>query len=412
MSGAPNEPAAGPPTGGPLSGRRVVLGVSGSVAAYKAAEIASRLVQAGATVDVALTRAATEFIGALTFRAITGRAPYTDLFALDAPYGEAHVELARAADVMLIAPASASTIARLAHGLAEDFVALTALATQAPLLIAPAMDPQMWEHAATAENIATLERRGVQVIGPARGRLASGRIGAGRLVEPAAIVEHVRARLGREHGDLAGRRVVITAGGTREALDPVRYIGNRSSGKMGYAVAEAARDRGAQVTLITTVGLAAPTGVEIVPCETALEMQDAVTRCCANADVLIMAAAVADYRPAEAAARKIKRGETQTRTVELVQNPDIVANASGPFIKVAFAAETNDLLENAQRKLQAKGAHLVAANDVTAEGSGFGTDTNIVTILDRDGGREQLPILPKYDVAMRLLDRIAALLPR
>jgi len=388
-----------------------VLGVTGSIASYKAADITSRLVQAGAEVDVALTRSACEFITPLTFRALTGRQPYAGLFALDAPYGEAHVELARAADLMLIAPASASTLARLTYGLAEDFVSLTALATTAPLLVAPAMDAQMWEHAATQANLAVLRERGVEVLGPASGRLASGRVGSGRLLEPAAIVDLVKARLGRERGDLAGRYVVVTAGGTREAMDPVRYIGNRSSGKMGHAVAEAARDRGARVTLITTAPLPDPAAIEVVRVESARELQAAVTKAIRGCDALIMAAAVADYRPDQAYERKIKRGETETRTLELVQNPDIVAGASGPFIKVAFAAETDDLLENAQRKLERKGAHLVAANDVTASDAGFGAETNRVTILDRDGGRETLPLLSKYDTAGRLLDRVAALLP-
>lgn len=394
----------------PLTDRRIVLGVTASIAAFKAADVASRLVQAGATVDVALTRRAAEFIGPLTFRGLTGRRPYVDLFEVDAPYGEAHIELAREADLLLICPATASTLARLAHGLADDFVSLTALATVAPVLVAPAMDTQMWEHPATQANRQLLEERGVQFLGPAEGRLASGRTGGGRLLEPAEIVGRVLARLGRERGDLAGRRVVVTAGGTREPLDPVRFIGNRSSGKMGYAVAEAARDRGAAVVLITSAALPPPPEVEIVPVESAIEMQQAVNEHVAAADVLVMAAAVADYRPVEAAERKIKRGETQSRTLELVQNPDIVAGATGDFVKVAFAAETDDLLENAQRKLASKGAHLVAANDVTAPDAGFGVDTNRVTILDRDGGREELPLMSKYDVALRLLDRVVPLL--
>ena len=314
---------------------------------------------------------------------------------------------------MLIAPASASTLARLAHGLADDMVSLTALATHAPLLVAPAMDSQMWEHAATQANRATLEERGVQFIGPASGRLASGRTGAGRLVEPEAIVDLVKARLGRERGDLAGRRIVITAGGTREAVDPVRYLSNHSSGKQGYAIAEAARDRGAEVVLVTTASLTAPGGVRVVRVESALDMLHAVQREAAEADVLIMAAAVADYRPASPAERKIKRGDLGGElTVPLVENPDISKTVEGRFVKVVFAAETNDLIENATKKLQAKHAALIVANDVSATDAGFGVDDNRVTILDAEGGREDLPLMTKYEVAERILERVADVLAR
>ena len=395
---------------GPLDGRHIVLGVSGSIASYKAAEVASRLVQAGAIVDVALTAHAAEFITPLTFRALTGRAPYLDMFR-DGAEGEAHVELARRADLMLIAPASASTMARLAHGLADDMVALTALATQAPLLLAPAMDSQMWGHPATTANRALLEQRGVQFLGPASGRLASGRRGAGRLLDPEAIVDLVKARLGRERGDLTGRRIVITAGGTREAVDPVRYLSNRSSGKQGYALAEAARDRGAQVTLVSTASLPVPGGVTMVPVESAEQMLVAVREAVRGADALIMAAAVADYRPSEPAEQKIKRADMGgDLTIALIENPDISKEVTGDFIKVVFAAETQDLIANATKKLIAKGAKLIVANDVSATDAGFGADDNRVTILDAEGGRDDLPLLPKYEVSSRILDRVAALL--
>ncbi|RLT35489.1 MAG: bifunctional phosphopantothenoylcysteine decarboxylase/phosphopantothenate--cysteine ligase CoaBC [Chloroflexi bacterium] len=395
---------------GPLDGRHLVLGVTGSIAAYKAAELTSRLVQAGAIVDVAMTAHAAEFITPLTFRALTGRAPYLDMFR-DGAEGEVHVELARRADLMLIAPATASSMARLAHGLADDMVSLTALATQAPLLVAPAMDSQMWEHPATQANRALLEQRGVQFVGPAAGRLASGRRGAGRLVEPETIVDFVKARLGRERGDLAGRRIVVTAGGTREAVDPVRYLSNRSSGKQGYALAEAARDRGAQVTLVSTAALPAPGGVTVVAVESAAEMLAAVREAVRGADVLIMAAAVADYRPAEPAEQKIKRADMGSElSVPLVENPDISKEVDGPFVKVVFAAETQDLITNATKKLVAKGAKLIVANDVSATDAGFASDDNRVTILDAEGGREDLPLLPKYEVSGRILDRVAALL--
>ena len=395
---------------GPLDGRHIVLGVSGSIASYKAAEITSRLVQAGAIVDVVLTAHATEFITPLTFRALTGRAPYLDMFR-DGAEGEAHVELARRADLMLIAPASASTMARLAHGLADDMVALTALATQAPLLLAPAMDSQMWDHPATQANRTLLEQRGVRFLGPVAGRLASGRRGNGRLLEPEAIVDLVKARLGRERGDLTGRYIVITAGGTREAVDPVRYLSNRSSGKQGYALAEAARDRGAQVTLISTAALPAPGGVTVVRVESAEEMLAAVREAVRGADALIMAAAVADYRPSEPAEQKIKRADMGGElTIALTENPDISKEVTGEFVKVVFAAETQDLIANATKKLIAKGAKLIVANDVSATDAGFASDDNRVTILDADGGQDDLPLLPKYEVSSRILDRVAALL--
>jgi phosphopantothenoylcysteine decarboxylase/phosphopantothenate--cysteine ligase len=393
-----------------LAGRNIVLGICGSIAAYKAAEVASRLVQGGASVDVAMTRGATEFIAPLTFRALTGRDPYVDVFR-DGAEGEAHVELARRSDLMLIAPASATTLARLAHGLAEDFVSLTALATRAPVLVAPAMDSQMWEHAATQANCVLLQQRGVQFLGPTSGRLASGRSGAGRMVEPLEIVELVKARLGRERGDLAGRVVVVTAGGTREAIDPVRFVGNHSSGKQGYALAEAARDRGADVILISTAALPAPAGVRVVAVESASQMLEAVREAVVGADALVMAAAVADYRPADAAGQKIKRADMGgSLMVPLVENPDISKEVTGDFVKVVFAAETNDLIENAMKKLQAKGAHLIVANDVSATDAGFGVDDNRVSILDKEGGQEDLPLMSKYDVSDRILDRVAKLL--
>ncbi len=395
----------------PLTGRHVVLGVTGSIACYKALEIASRLVQAGAVVDVALTRAATEFVTPLAFRSLTARQPYVDMFTPHGADGEAHVELARRADAMLIAPATASTLARLAHGLADDFVALTALATTAPLLVAPAMDAQMWEHPATQANRALLVERAVQFIGPAAGRLASGRTGAGRLVEPAEIVEVLQARLGREHGDLAGRRLVVTAGGTREPLDPVRFVGNHSSGKQGYAIARAARDRGADVTLISSAALPAPAAIRVVPVSSHADMYAALEQACRGTDALIMAAAVADYRPARPAEQKIKREKAHELTIELVENVDIIASIDEPgMVKVAFAAETEELLANAERKLQKKRAQLMVANDVSATDAGFAVDNNRVSILDDHGGREDLPLMSKYDVGMRVLDRVAALL--
>ena len=399
-------------TPAPLSGRTIVVGVTGSIAAFKAVDVTSRLVQAGATVEVVMTEAATKFIGPLTFRGITGREPYVDLWATASPHAEPHVVLGRSADLYLIVPASASTMARIAHGLADDFVSLTALAMRGPVLIAPAMDALMWSNAATEANVALLRERGIEFLGPVEGRLASGEVGAGRLMEPAAIVDHVKARIGREHGDLAGARIAVTAGGTREPADPVRFIGNRSTGKMGHAVAEAARDRGADVVLITSADLAPPGATEVVHVETAHEMLAALEAHVPGCDALVMAAAVADFRPSESLARKQKRGGLEHWTLELERNPDLIASIEREgLIKVAFAAETDDMLRNAAHKLVAKGAHLMIANDVSAKDAGFAVDTNRVVILDRNGGCDELPLLSKYDCSHRILDRLAALLP-
>ncbi|MCA9856292.1 MAG: bifunctional phosphopantothenoylcysteine decarboxylase/phosphopantothenate--cysteine ligase CoaBC [Dehalococcoidia bacterium] len=394
--------------GDPLRGAHVVLGVTGSISCYKAVEVASRLVQAGAIVDVAMTSHAAEFV---TFFA---REPYGDMWHPHGEFGEAHVELARRASIMVIAPATASCLARLAQGLffADDMVSLTAIATTAPLLVAPAMDAQMWEHPATQANVELLRSRGVQFLGPASGRLASGRVGSGRLVEPSEIVDQARARLAREGGDYLGRKVVISAGGTHEYIDPVRYITNKSSGKMGYALAEAARDRGAEVVIVSTVSQPIPATVRVVAVESALQMQEAVLAECADADALIMAGAVADYRPASSSDHKIKRESAGDISIDLVENPDVIASVPtdnarpGGLIKVAFAAETDDLLANAQRKLAKKGARFVVANDVTATDAGFGVDDNRVTILDDDGGQTDYPLMSKYAVGHTILDRL------
>ena len=393
----------------PLQGRNIVLGVTGSIAAYKAADLTSKLVQAGAVVDVILTPSAREFVTPFTFRSLTGRAVYTDMFQPATDEREEHVGLARRADAVLIAPATATTIARLAHGLADELVSLTVLATTAPVVVAPAMDAQMWEAAATQANVATLRERGVTFVGPEEGRLASGHAGLGRLAETEAILGAVKMVLGRG-GDLAGRRIVVSAGGTREAIDPVRYIGNRSSGKQGFALAEAARDRGARVTLVAApTALAAPYGVELVQVESVAAMRDAVLSACAGSDALLMAAAVSDFRPAAAGEQKIKKGEAGL-LLELAQTDDILSEVPDTLVKVGFAAETEDLLANAAKKLAAKRLDLICANDVSAADAGFGADTNRVTILDRAGGRQELPLLSKYEVAQRVLDRVAALL--
>jgi phosphopantothenoylcysteine decarboxylase/phosphopantothenate--cysteine ligase len=390
-----------------LKGKVVVLGVTGSIAAYKAADLASKLVQAGASVDVVMTPAASEFITPLTFRSVAQGSVVADMFggALE------HVELARRADVVVVAPATATTIARLAHGLAEDMVSLTVLATTAPVLVCPAMDSQMFENAATQANLEILRDRGMTVVGPEMGRLASGRMGLGRLADSETIVGAIRYVLGRG-SDLTGRKVVVTAGGTREPIDPVRYVGNYSSGKMGYAMAEAARDRGAEVVLVSApTALPTPYGVRLVAVQRAAEMRDAVVQECRDAQVLVMAAAVADYQPTATVEQKIKR-RAKTLSLELVRTPDILAEAGTGFIRVGFAAESEDLVVNARRKLESKGLDLIVANDITGPESAFGADTNRVVILDRAGGEEHLPVMTKYEVAQRILDRVVELLAK
>jgi phosphopantothenoylcysteine decarboxylase/phosphopantothenate--cysteine ligase len=393
-----------------LTDRNIVLGVSGSIAAYKAVDLASKLTQAGARVDVVLTTAAARFIAPLTFQGVSGRPAFVDMFDTASGASELHIELARRAHALVIAPATATTIARMALGLAEDMVSLTALATRAPIVVCPAMDAQMFEHEATQGHLDTLRSRGVHVVGPEVGRLASGHIGPGRMSEVDSIIGAARYVLGRD-GNLAGKKVVVSAGGTQEPIDPVRYVGNYSSGKMGYALAEAARDRGADVALVSgPVALAAPYAVRVVSVQRAAEMRDAVVAECADADLVIMAAAVADYQPAEAAGQKIKRRQEEL-SLSLVRTPDILAEVGRRpgLVRVAFAAESENLLTNARRKLEDKGVDLVAANDVTAEGSGFGSDTNRVTLLDRQG-EEELPLMSKYEVAGRILDRTVSLI--
>ncbi len=398
-----------------LHNKTVILGLTGGIAAYKAATICSRLVQAGAIVEVVITEAAQKFIAPLTFQALTHRPVYTDMF--DIPPGEniPHISLADSADLLLIAPATANTIAKLANGLSDNLLLAIALATPAPLLLAPAMETDMWQHPATQANIETLKKWGVTLTGPAEGRLASGAMGRGRLVEPDEIVGMARLVLARS-GDLAGQQVVITAGGTREAVDPVRFVSNHSSGKMGYALAEAARDRGAQVTLITTVNLRRPVGVEAIAVDSAHQMLAAVLAATRQADLLVMAAAVADFRPQTVAEQKIKkRPETTGLSLELVRNPDILAEVAqqktagyGPRLTVGFAAETENLIANAKSKLARKKLDLIVANDVTAPDAGFAVDTNRVTLLGADGSIEALPLMSKLEVAYRLFDKLKA----
>ena len=408
MTATPTETTA-PYRERPLDGRTIALGVTGSISAYKAADLASKLRQAGAEVEVLMTEAATRFIAPLTFQSLTSREAIVDMFETEE--SEAHVEVARRADVFLIAPATADCLARLAFGGGGDMVTLTALATTAPIVVAPAMDSQMWANTAVEANVAALVERGVEVVEPAEGRLASGRFGAGRLAETPAILGAVRAAIGRGEGDLCGRSVIVTAGGTQEPLDPVRYIGNRSSGRMGFSLAAAARDRGARVSLVTGPSqLTTPYGVDRIDVKTVEEMLGALEPLTERCDALLMAAAPADFRPLEASGQKIKKAtlNEDDLTLPLTETPDIISTLPGGGVRVAFAAETENLKANATAKLAAKRADFIVANDVTAAGSGFGTETNEVTIFHREGEAERLPLLSKYAVAHAILDRVAA----
>ena len=395
-----------------LQSKRILLGVTGSIAAYKAADLASQLTQAGAEVDVILTQAATKFITPLTFQSLTGRTAYSDLWGSEAHV--IHVGLGERADLLVIAPATADVIARLAHGLANDLLTVTALAARCPVLIAPAMDGGMFAHPATQANLKTLAERGVTLLGPAEGRMASGLVGRGRMVEPDEILGHVRLALGRK-GPLAGRRIVVTAGGTQEPIDPVRFISNRSSGKQGFAVAQVALDRGAQVTLVAgPTALGAPIGARRVDVTTAAEMAEAVLAV-ADADALIMAAAVADFRPAQVADQKIKKAAVPL--VELETTVDILSavaerrEATGrPTVVVGFAAESENLIENAREKVFRKRLSLIVANDISAKDAGFSVDTNRVTLIGSGGGVEPLPLMSKEQVAEVVLERVAGLL--
>ena len=393
-----------------LAGKNIVLGVTGSIACYKALDLASKLAQAGANVETMLSYGASQFVTPLAFRSLTHRSVVTDTFDAGAEYSVEHIALARWADIVVIAPATVHCIAKLAAGLADDPLTTTVIATEAPLLVAPAMDANMFDHPATRENLARLRNRGVLLAGPAPGRLASGLTGMGRLLEPAQLLGHIAAALGR-NGDLAGRRIIVSAGGTQEAIDPVRVITNHSSGRMGFAVAEAARDRGAAVTLVTApVALPDPPLVSVVKVRSAQDMCDAVLSATADADALIMAAAVADYRPDTTAAQKIKKTAADEMVIRLDKTTDILATATGDFIRVGFSAESENLEANAADKVRRKNLDLIVANDITEEGSGFGVDTNRVALIDQALRVERLPLLSKYAVGHRILDRVAALL--
>lgn len=398
--------------------KRILLGVTGSIAAYKAADFASKLTQAGAQVDVILTSAAQQFITPLTFQSVTGRATFTDADLWGGSGHVTHIGLGHTAHALVIAPASANTLAKLAHGIADNLLTVTALANRGALLLAPAMDGGMFAHPSTQHNLNVLSERGALIVGPVEGRMASGLMGMGRMVEPAEILGHLRLVLGQT-GALRGKQIVVSAGGTQEPIDPVRVVANRSSGKQGFALAQAALDLGAEVTLITgPVALTAPVGARLLQVNTAAEMLAAVLRESAMADALLMAAAVADFRPAQPAGQKIKKGAAALQ-IHLEATADILgavaarkAESGFPRVTVGFAAESQHLLQNAQQKLSSKKLDLIAANDITAADAGFGSETNRVTLLFADRRSETLPLLTKTQVAERILAAVVVMLTK
>ena len=398
-----------------LQNKRIVLGVTGSIACYKIVDLASKLTQAGAQVDVVMTESAEKFVTPLAFRSVTGRSVYTDMWRLDEHVH--HVGLGETADLLLIAPATANTIAKLAYGLADNLLTLTALAARCPILVAPAMDGGMYEHAATQANIATLQARGAQFAGPTSGRMASGLVGLGRMLETAELLAEVRLILA-QNGSMVGKHVVVSAGPTREPLDPVRFISNRSTGRQGLAVAQAALDAGARVTLVAgPVNDPVPLGVEHVPVQTTQEMAEAVLVAVADADALFMVAAVADFRPNNQSERKIKKTEQDESwgmaiglevTLDILSAVKEQRDKTGfPRVSLGFAAETHDAFEYGRQKLLRKGLNFIAVNDVLAEGAGFEVNTNRIVLLSSAGIVEEMPLLSKTEVAERLVAHVA-----
>jgi len=400
----------------PISGKHILLGVTGSIACYKAADLASKLAQQGAHVEVILTQAAQQFVTPLTYQSVTGQRAYTDTDLWGSEGHIQHIGLGRGADLLVIAPASANTLAKLAHGIADNLLTVTALAARCPILVAPAMDGGMYSHPATQANLEILGQRGVTIVGPAEGHLASGLVGKGRMVEPAELLGEIHLALARR-GPLESRSIVVTAGGTQEPIDPVRAITNRSSGKQGIALAQSALDLGAKVTLITgPIHLDTPIGAQRIEVNTAQEMLEAVIEHLPGTDALVMAAAVADFRPVTQARQKIKK-EHGLPTIKLEYTPDILTNVAQlkaekgyPRVTVGFAAESQTLLENARGKLEAKHLDLIVANDITANDSGFAVDTNRVTILDAEGQAQPLPLMDKAEVAEAVIGRVVHIL--
>ena len=398
-----------------LDKKRILLGVSGSIAAYKAADLASKLTQAGAIVRVILTEAAQQFITPLTFQSVTGQKAYTDKDLWSGEGHVLHIGLGSETDLMVIAPASANTIARLANGLADNFLCLTALTVHCPMIVAPAMDSGMYSHPATRANLTTLKERGIIFAGPVEGRMASGLVGLGRMVEQTELMGMIRLVLGKD-GELKGKSVIVTAGGTAEPIDAVRAITNRSSGKQGFAIAQAALDHGARVTLIAANStLTTPVGAERVNVTTASEMKDAVLNAIPPADALIMAAAVADFQPVKSDSQKIKK-ETGIPEICLTYTPDILAEVSQyrerngfPKIVIGFAAESQDLILNASQKLNRKKLDLIVANDISAKDAGFAVDTNRVTLIHKNGNVVDYPLMQKDEVAELIIEQLIQL---
>jgi phosphopantothenoylcysteine decarboxylase/phosphopantothenate--cysteine ligase len=399
-----------------LQNRHILLGVTGSIAAYKSADLASKLTQAGALVDVILTQAAEKFVSLVTFQSVTGRRAYTDADLWGQEAHILHVALAEEAELLVIAPATANTLAHLATGQAGSLLAIAALAARCPMVVAPAMDARMFEHPATQANLEVLRQRGAIVAGPGEGRMASGLIGRGRMLEPTELVGYVRLALGRS-GPLAGCKLIVTAGGTQEPIDPVRVITNRSSGKQGFALAQAAIDRGASVRLVSgPTSLETPVGAERIDVRTAAEMAAAVLEVAGEAEALLMAAAVADFRPEASVPQKLKRGRGAPE-LRLVPADDVLAMVAAqrkksgrPQVMVGFAAESQDVLANARTKLQAKGLSLIVANDITAKDAGFAVDTNRVTLIEPSGSLQELPLMTKAEVAEVVLQRVVEML--
>ncbi len=401
-----------------FEGKRIVLGVTGSIAAYKTVDLASKLTQSGAMVDVVLTESAAKLVSPLTFSSVTGRKAYIDQDLWQVEDHVLHIKLGEENQAFLIAPATANTIAKLANGLADNLLTVSALASRTELLVAPAMDGGMYSHPATQENLQILEKRGVKLLGPAAGHLASGMSGKGRMLESDQLLGQLRVFLGKD-GVLKGRKVVVTAGGTQEPIDPVRVLSNKSSGKQGFALAQAALDQGAKVTLISSpVCLTSPVGASMIDVTTAEQMADIVLKETENADLLIMAAAVADYKPVAEMNRKVKKDQGGLSMVKLETTPDILGELAqrkksdgvGPRFTIGFAAETENLLENASLKMKKKELDLIVANDVSRKDSGFGSDKNQVTLIWKDGRKKELPLMEKSAVSDVIIQEAAKLM--
>jgi phosphopantothenoylcysteine decarboxylase/phosphopantothenate--cysteine ligase len=401
-----------------LDGKRIVLGVTGSIAVYKSVDLASQLAKSGALVDTILTEAAAKLVAPITFSSVTGRRAYLDGDLWQVDDHVLHIDLGENNQAFLIAPATANTIAKLAHGLADNLLTLSALASRSNIIIAPAMDGGMYSNPATQDNLEILKKRGVEIWGPAEGHLASGLAGKGRMLEPLQLLGHLRQWLGKD-GSLSAKKVVVTAGGTQEPIDPVRVISNRSSGKQGYALAQAALDQGAKVVLISgPTCLTPPLGAEMIEIQTAVELAEATLRETEKADLLIMAAAVADYRPTRISIQKVKKTKAGLSAIELETTPDILQkvaerkkkSGSGPQLTVGFAAETENLLENARIKLEEKGLDLIAANDVSKVDAGIGADQNQITLIWKDGNSREVPLMDKSDLSAILIEECARLM--